>query len=145
MKIIVTGGRDYQDLVTVRKVLSEYHQEPRPILVHGGARGADRIAAYVARELGWHVVAYPADWRRHGRAAGPIRNQEMADAGADLCIAFPGGRGTADAVGGVASGDRGACGSTLRRFPSANSPVPRCRVGPGHPHHKPALNKKFVN
>src|SRR5690606_7214187 len=69
VKIIVTGGRDYQDLVTVRKVLSEYHQEPRPILVHGGARGADRIAAYVARELGWHVVAYPADWRRHGRAA----------------------------------------------------------------------------
>src|SRR5690606_31819253 len=83
VKIIVTGGRDYQDLVTVRKVLSEYHQEPRPILVHGGARGADRMAAYVARELGWHVVAYPADWRRHGRAAGPIRNQEMADAGAD--------------------------------------------------------------
>lgn len=98
VKIIVTGGRDYQDLVTVRRVLSEYHQEPRPILVHGGARGADRIAAYVARELGWHVVAYPADWRRHGRAAGPIRNQEMADAGADLCIAFPGGRGTADMV-----------------------------------------------
>src|SRR5690606_30354012 len=52
----------------------------------------------LARELGWHVVAYPADWRRHGRAAGPIRNQEMADAGADLCIAFPGGRGTADMV-----------------------------------------------
>lgn len=98
MKIIVTGGRDYQDLVTVRRVLSEYHREPRPILVHGGARGADRMAAYVARELGWHVVAYPADWRRHGRAAGPIRNQEMADAGADLCIAFPGGRGTADMV-----------------------------------------------
>src|SRR5690606_2943543 len=57
---------------------------------------------------------------------------------------FPGGRGTADAVGGVASGDRGTCGSTLRRFPSTNSPVPRCRVGPRHPHHKPALNKKFV-
>src|SRR5690606_10062587 len=44
----------------------------------------------------------------------------------------------------VASGDRGACGSTLRRFPSTNSPVPRRRVGPRHPHHKPALNKKFV-
>src|SRR5690606_14875080 len=57
---------------------------------------------------------------------------------------FPGGRGTADAVSGVASGDRGACGSTLRRFPSTNSPLPRCRVGPRHPHHKPALNKKLL-
>jgi hypothetical protein len=43
-------------------------------------------------------AAFPADWKRHGKSAGPLRNQEMLDAAPDLVIAFPGGRGTADMV-----------------------------------------------
>lgn len=99
MRIIVTGGRHYRDTATIRRVLEEYHQTPPPTLVHGGAPGADSEAAYVAAYLlEWPVEAHPADWQRHGRAAGPIRNQQMADAGADLVLAFPGSRGTADMV-----------------------------------------------
>lgn len=97
-RIIVTGGRRYRDTATIRRVLEEYHQTPPPTLVHGGAPGADSEAACVGYLLGWIVEAHPADWQRHGRAAGPIRNQQMVDSGADLVIAFPGGRGTADMV-----------------------------------------------
>jgi hypothetical protein len=44
-------------------------------------------------------VVYPADWAKHGRAASPIRNQQMLDEGRpNLVVAFPGGRGTADMV-----------------------------------------------
>lgn len=98
-RIIVTGGRRYHDTATIHRVLEEYHQTPPPTLVHGGAPGADSEAAYVAAYLlEWPVEAHPADWQRHGRAAGPIRNQQMVATGADLVIAFPGGRGTADMV-----------------------------------------------
>jgi hypothetical protein len=42
---------------------------------------------------------FPANWKKHGRAAGPMRNQQMLDEGKpDLVIAFPGGSGTADMV-----------------------------------------------
>ena len=45
------------------------------------------------------VKEYPADWQKHGRAAGPIRNQQMLDEGKpDLVVAFDGGRGTADMI-----------------------------------------------
>lgn len=69
-----------------------------PIIVHGAAPGADRIAADTAVALGLDVEAYRADWELHGNAAGPIRNQAMVDAGADLLIAFGGGLGTADCI-----------------------------------------------
>ena len=99
MRIIITGGRTYTDATTIRQTLAEYHQNPPPVLVCGDAPGADREAATVAAYLlGWRVERHPAQWDRHGRAAGPIRNQHMADLGADLVLAFPGGRGTAHMV-----------------------------------------------
>lgn len=49
------------------------------IVVHGAAPGADNIAGYVAAALGFQVRPYPAQWQLHGKAAGPIRNQEMLD------------------------------------------------------------------
>ena len=69
-----------------------------PTIVHGDARGADRLAADVAMSHGFWVEAHPAQWTRDGNAAGPKRNEMLAKLGADLCIAFPGGRGTADMV-----------------------------------------------
>jgi hypothetical protein len=45
------------------------------------------------------IDVYVAQWKKHGRAAGPIRNQRMLDKGKpDLVVAFPGGRGTADMI-----------------------------------------------
>ena len=45
----------------------------------------------------WYGNEFPADWAKHGKAAGPIRNAEMlTEFLPDYIVAFPGGKGTAD-------------------------------------------------
>ena len=95
MIVIVTGGRNYTDAAKVDAVLS---QTGMTTLRHGGCKtGADALADAWARSRGMPVQVVPADWSQ-GRAAGPIRNRKMAAMGAGLCVAFPGGKGTADMV-----------------------------------------------
>ncbi len=97
MKLIVCGGRDYTDRVAVFRALDEIHAlTPISFIVHGAAKGADRLAAEWAEAHGIGVEGIAADWKRYRGGAGPKRNQDMADGGADLCVAFPGGKGTAD-------------------------------------------------
>jgi len=99
-RVIVCGGRDYADRARMQRTLFLVSLDARPrplVIVHGAAPGADTLADQVAREFAMDVEPHPADWSR-GRSAGPIRNAEMLAAGADLVIAFPGGRGTADMV-----------------------------------------------
>ncbi|WP_440066411.1 SLOG family protein [Streptosporangium sp. OZ121] len=101
MRVIVTGSRDWPDLMTVCTALDAAYRdaERRGLLplevVHGGCpTGADAMAAawaYLsAQDLDRAVVehVYAADWETHGRAAGPMRNQRMVNAGADRMIAF---------------------------------------------------------
>ena len=100
--ILICGGRDYRDWdafrLAIRTVLKAVDGEELRI-VHGGATGADAMAAKWAEEHGCECVAYEADWRREGRSAGPRRNQRMLDnEHVSLVVAFPGGRGTADMV-----------------------------------------------
>jgi hypothetical protein len=80
--LIITGSRDWNDYQGERdESIWAYLQRfaPDTIVVHGGARGADFFAGKAARELGLEVIEVPADWAKHGRAAGPIRNQLMLD------------------------------------------------------------------
>ena len=51
------------------------------MLVHGGARGIDSAARTWARNhrTRWEITVFPADWEQHGKAAGMIRNREMAE------------------------------------------------------------------
>lgn len=96
MRVLVCGGRDYSDGETFARVI---HSLPVETIIHGGARGADYMAHVTAVMEGWEELEFPADWETHGKAAGPIRNQQMIDEGKpDLVVAFPGGRGTADMV-----------------------------------------------
>lgn len=67
-------------------------------IISGGAKGADSLAIEWAKARGVTYEVHPAQWDVHGKAAGPIRNQEMIDAGIDLLVAFPGGRGTAHMI-----------------------------------------------
>jgi hypothetical protein len=70
------------------------------VVIAGGARGADTIAAEWAEHRGIPAEVYMADWERLGRKAGPIRNQRMLDdGGPNLVVAFPGGTGTAGMTG----------------------------------------------
>lgn len=103
MRVLVCGGRDFSDYDLVERTLAPMWKPHETVLIHGDAPGADRLAeSWLRRQfpvLDHEIERYPADWSSHGRAAGPIRNQQMIDIGKpDLVIAFPGGRGTADMV-----------------------------------------------
>jgi len=98
MRVLVCGGREYDDWF----VLDDRLKANVPLgstIIEGGAKGADFLARVWAKYSGMPYEEYPANWKKHGRAAGGIRNQQMLDEGKpDLVIAFPGGTGTADMV-----------------------------------------------
>lgn len=102
MRVLVCGGRDYADRGVVAGALSPYRPSSvldatETILILGGAPGADTLAEEWADVWGVRKRVFLADWNKHGRAAGPLRNQRMLDEGKpNLVVAFPGGRGTAD-------------------------------------------------
>lgn len=96
MKALVCGGRDFKDFAFVCKVLDGINPTS---VIHGGAKGADTMASLWARERGVPQKEYIADWKAHGRKAGPLRNERMLREGMpDVIVAFPGGRGTAHMV-----------------------------------------------
>ena len=101
-RVLVCGGRNYDDHERLFDELDSLGTPPHhhvTVLIHGGALGADHWANVWAYERGVSRVAYRADWKRYGKAAGPIRNQQMIDEGKpDLVIAFPGGFGTANMI-----------------------------------------------
>lgn len=96
-RIIITGGRKREsenDYETMKNIV-EWLDCDGPGILHlviiqgGCATGIDALARKVAEEYDIRMETFPANWKKHGRAAGPIRNQQMANAGADLCLAFP--------------------------------------------------------
>jgi len=97
MRVIVCGSRRWNDRARIADRLFDLGMVTENLscmIVHGNAAGADRIAHQEAEKLGLLVEPHPADWERHGKRAGPLRNVEMAAAGADLCIAFWDGQST---------------------------------------------------
>jgi hypothetical protein len=99
MRVLITGGRDFSDRKLLYETLTRLHSQHKfTALIHGDARGADRLGGEWASSMGIPVEAFPADWKKHGKAAGPIRNATMLKARPDMLVAFPGGRGTADMV-----------------------------------------------
>lgn len=106
-RYLICGGREFNDALMMHRALRNLILRPEDaIVVHGDARGADRMAAEWAKANGAKVEAYPiprAAWEAMGRAAGPIHNRMMLEGGKpDVVIAFPGGKGTADMVRRVA-------------------------------------------
>ena len=98
---LICGGRDFRNGEMFGSAMADLCNRfgmPAKI-IHGMATGADMYAEDFAREFALDVQRYPADWDKHGKAAGPIRNQQMLDKGKPhKVVAFPGGKGTADMV-----------------------------------------------
>lgn len=96
MKVVVTGGRNYDDRETLYRELDKLAAS---YVVQGSASGADYLAKQYAAERKLPCVTVRADWQIHGRAAGPIRNCLMLKAHVDATVvAFPGNAGTANCV-----------------------------------------------
>lgn len=97
--VVVAGSRDFQNYqllkATVSQILSAKLLTHSVEIVSGTCRGADKLGERFAKEFGLSVREFPADWDKHGRAAGPIRNRQMAEY-ADAVIVFlpPNSRGS---------------------------------------------------
>lgn len=62
------------------QILKAATKRRRLEILCGMARGADACGMAWAVHYGVKVRKFPALWKEHGRAAGPIRNEEMAEA-----------------------------------------------------------------
>ena len=117
MRVLVTGARDWTDYdkivfglsVAIEDLTNANPADKNIVIIHGGARGADSMAENYVKQTrdyfaghGFTIRSevYKADWNKYGKGAGPIRNQQMVDTGADVCVAFrfEESRGTADCI-----------------------------------------------
>lgn len=97
MRVLVCGGRDYNDRQAVYDFLDRLHSiETIEQVIHGDARGADALAKDWAVSRGVEHWPFPAEWDKYGKGAGTRRNYIMLTTSTpDLVIPFPGGAGTA--------------------------------------------------
>ena len=102
----VAGSREFPKLDIVERslrwvvdILWPYWPPEKITILHGAARGVDTVADVAAMRLGYNLFRLPADWAAHGKAAGPIRNEELCER-ADALLAFWDGesRGTKNSI-----------------------------------------------
>ncbi len=100
VRLLVCGGRKYKDKARVYKNLDKISGILQiEVLIHGDAPGADTLADEWATERNIPKLPFPADWDKHGKPAGHIRNRQMLTEGnPNLVVAFPGNAGTANMV-----------------------------------------------
>jgi hypothetical protein len=90
MRIVIAGGRSFDDwdyFMGYMSTLPTWIGNDNFEVVSGGAPGVDSMGEQLAYLFGLKLTKFPADWNKHGRAAGPIRNEQMA-LYADGVIAF---------------------------------------------------------
>ena len=94
-RVVVAGCRNYNNYCEAKKYIDNclvnIRKENEIIIVSGGARGADALGEQYAEENGFKIERHPAKWEKHGKAAGPIRNKEMAE-NCDYVICFWNGK-----------------------------------------------------
>ena len=91
LKVIIAGGRDFTDTQyaadSLVKLVEENKLPDTFTVISGNARSADKVGEYLAELWDLPLKIYQADWNQHGKSAGYIRNNQMADV-ADVLVAF---------------------------------------------------------
>lgn len=89
MKLAIVGSREFTDYDKMCKfIASRFDIDTIDCIVSGGAKGADSLAERFASEHNISTKIFKPDWKRYGRAAGPIRNRSIVEY-ADAVVAFP--------------------------------------------------------
>lgn len=127
VRVLVCGGRDFTDRDFVWWCLDTLNAKKTiELVIHGCAAGADTFAEQWASQKVGECTAYgvPADWKKHGNRAGPIRNRLMLELGKpSLVLAFDGGAGTRDmCAAATAAGVRVLFADKLRAHFDARPP-----------------------
>lgn len=90
-KVIVAGGRMMNNYELLKSkldaILVNKAKQFKIQIVSGTANGADRLGERYAKERGYSIKQFPADWDGFGKRAGYLRNAQMADY-ADALVAF---------------------------------------------------------
>lgn len=101
MRLLVSGYRYFNHEPTIEKeileILSSTPLKEKHTIIHGGCSGVDQVADKIARKHGWSVEVYPAQWKKYGKQAGPLRNLQMVkEAKPEMAILFisPESKGT---------------------------------------------------
>jgi hypothetical protein len=91
VRVLITGSRDYEDTFQFNETLDELLKSyDDPIIIAGGAKGADRLAKEYAHMNYLRYLEFPANWPKYKKKAGTLRNLQMLDEGKPhLVIAFP--------------------------------------------------------
>lgn len=76
MKLAIIGSRDFNDYNLLVKTLEPYKSKVT-LVVSGAARGADILGEKWAKENNIQTLIFPADWDKHGKRAGFIRNEDI--------------------------------------------------------------------
>lgn len=99
--ILVCGSRGFDDYTLLKDVLDQFPLHKDSVIISGGAKGADRLGEKYAHEHQHPCKVFPANWDKHGRQAGYIRNKQMINLNPDLVIAFWDGvsKGTRHTIG----------------------------------------------
>lgn len=105
LRLIIAGSRNFEDYQLLQSSLDEFIElhsigdpDPGVIIISGLAKGADLLGVQYAKQRGYQVEEFPANWKL-GRSAGPKRNLGMAKS-ANACIVFWDGvsKGTANMI-----------------------------------------------
>lgn len=88
-RVIIAGSRKFGDYALLKKTMDSVltNVQDDIAVVCGKARGTDTLGEQYAKERGYAVQYFPADWNRYGKVAGYIRNTTMAK-NADALVAF---------------------------------------------------------
>ena len=78
MKLIIAGSRGLTNRGRIVATAMEMWDGDITEIVHGGCRGIDEVGGLWAIHNGIKPIIFNPDWARHGKAAGPIRNNQMA-------------------------------------------------------------------